>query len=1092
MAEEVSPSMRPVDFDPFAESATATPLALTEPQREIYGAVQMGAEASCAFNQCLVLRLRGPLSSESMQRALALVVNRHDALRLCIASDEEVQAVSESVPIALPLVDLASLGNVDRDAAIARLIEHETHTPFDLTAAPLWRAQLVREQDDLHRLIFTAHHLVCDGWSSAVIFSDLASAYSADRFGMPAKLVPAASYREFVESAGSDANVAESKAAVDFWMQQYSDGVPSFELPLDYPRPPLKTYAAARELLRIDESLYAAVKKLGAKQGCTIFVTLLAAFEAVVARLSGSKEFVLGIPMASQALQENGHLVAHGVNTIPLRCGANMQHSFSEHLQAARRTFLDAQSHQRLTFGSLVQRLKLPRDPSRTPLVNVLFNIDKLGAPFAFGELVLEEIEAPKAFVNFELSINAIDSGHDLLIECDYNADLFSASTIAHWLLCYQKFLAAGADDPAVQLGALPLVTDEERTALLAGTQARHAIEGPVTLHEQIALQVARTPDAIALAVFGSDENRHQVTYAELDSRANRLARLLRARGIGRGALVGLCLERSQEMLVAQLAILKAGAAYVPLDPAYPAERLAYMAQDARLALLVTGSTQLHALAWPAESSLLLDSHAESIADHSDAPLAADLTLDAQQEDPAYVIYTSGSTGRPKGVVVPHRAVVNFLSSMARTPGLTETDRLVAVTTLSFDIAVLELFLPLTVGAQVVLASRDQAVDANALRDLMRISGATVMQATPSTWRMLVDAGWQGQPAFRALIGGESLPKDLAQDLLKRTGELWNMYGPTETTVWSTCWKVESPERGISIGRPIDNTQIRILDDRLQLSPIGVPGEICIGGDGVALGYLHRPDLTGERFIDDPFNPGGKLYRTGDRGRWRHDGLLEHQGRTDFQVKVRGHRIELGEIEANLADHPRVARVVVVAREDIPGDIRLAAYLVPKQAMPSASELREHLRAKLPDYMVPQHFIELDAIPLLPNGKTDRKALPPPSEADAARSSSLLEAPQTEAEIAIAEIWKQQLVVNEISVTDNFFDLGGHSLLAMRTINEMEKRLGIRVTVPRLVMETLAQIANGAALAAASTSQIPPKRNNSWLKRLSDIVGGTG
>ena len=790
---DMSPSLQAVDFDPFAEATPAAALALTDAQREMHAAVQMGIQASCAYNQCFVLRLRGPLSLQSMEQALAQVIQRHEALRVRIAADGEEQEIVETVETALPLVDLSELAEAERDAAIVQLIDHETHTPFDLSSAPLWRAQLVREQADLHRLIFNAHHLICDGWSSAVVFNDLAGAYSADRFGMPAKLAPAASYREFVEAAETAPVLAEAKAAEEYWVDQYANGVPSMELPLDFPRPPLKTYSAAREVLRIDEPLYDAVRKMGAQNGCTLFVTLLAAFETLIARLSGSEEFVLGIPMASQALQENGHLVAHGVNTVPLRCRVEMQHSFGALLQSVRKTFLDAQSHQRLTFGSLVHRLKLQRDPSRTPLVNVVFNIDKLGGAFDFGELTLDEIEAPKAYVNFELSINAIDSGRNLMLECDYNTDLFSASTMARWLGHYRQLLSAVTADPNVLIGSVPLLTDAERAALLTNAESTYSYQRDVLLHQVFERQMQRTPSADALVTDGADAHHLELTYAELESRANRLAHLLRQRGVGRSALVGLCLNRSIQMVVSQLAILKAGAAYVPLDPAYPADRLLYMAKDAQLDLLITESSLVDALPWPRAKLVQVDIDAPEVAAQSDSMLAPNATLDAQPEDPAYVIYTSGSTGLPKGVVVPHRAVVNFLASMAREPGLSSGDRLLAVTTLSFDIAVLELFLPLAVGARVVLASREQVLDGQALHELLMKRGATVMQATPTTWRMLVDAGWQGSRAFKALIGGESLPLDLAQQLLERTGELWNMYGPTETTVWSTCWKVRRP-----------------------------------------------------------------------------------------------------------------------------------------------------------------------------------------------------------------------------------------------------------------------------------------------------------
>ena len=576
-------------------------------------------------------------------------------------------------------------------------------------------------------------------------------------------------------------------------------------------------------------------------------------------------------------------------------------------------------------------------------------------------------------------------------------------------------------------------------------------------------------------------------TYAELNARANRLARELRHRGIGREALVGLCVERSAEMVIAQLAILKAGAAYVPLDPAYPAERLRYMAQDARLQLLVTDAAAAAALDWPPGNRLMLDVDARVIEIHSDAELPADAALDAGPLDPAYVIYTSGSSGKPKGVVVPHNSVVNLLTSMASKPGLRPEDRLLAVTTLSFDIAVLELLLPLSVGACVVLASRDHSQDGVALRAKLESAEVNVMQATPTTWQMLIAAGWRGSATFKVLVGGEALSPDLANQLLHRSGELWNMYGPTETTVWSSCWRVRHPLQGICIGTPIANTQMHILDSRLQPCPIGVPGEICISGAGVATGYLNRPDLSAERFVANlsSAKDGGRLYRTGDRGRWRHDGQLEHLGRFDFQVKLRGHRIELGEIEACLSVQEQVAWSIAMVREDRPGDARLVAYVVPQYGTPEIVELRRRLRLQLPEYMVPRHYVLLDVLPLLPNGKVDRAALPKPTETAVIHDTAFW-VPRTDAEVAIAQVWSQLLDLERVSSTDNFFDLGGHSLLAMRAVSDIHKRLGVRLSPRRLMFETLAQLAANPGKLEDEDSPVVPARAST----VKYLVGG--
>jgi amino acid adenylation domain-containing protein len=1073
----------PVEFDPFAEPAAADGLPLTEPQREMWLAVQMGDEASCAYNQCFSLALRGPLSAESLQNALRQVMDRHDALRVAIDPDGERQRIAASSQIQLPLVDLSSLEPAARAAEIERLLESETRRPFDLATGPMVRATLVREATDLHRLVLTLHHIVCDGWSTAIVLGDLARLYAADRHGLPARLPTAVSYRDHVAREATRAQDTQTRADEDYWAQQYADSVPILELPLERPRPGVKTYRGARQELRLQPSLCRALKAAGAKLGCTPFVTLLAAFEVLLSRLSGQLDLVVGVPMAGQAQLENGHLVGHCVNVIPLRCRVEPGR-FADHLTRARRTFLEAQSHQQLTFGSLLRRLKIAWDPARTPLVQVTFNIDRIGAPFDFGDLALERIGSPaKGFVNFELSVNVVDDGRDLLVECEHNSDLFSAATIQRWLGHYQVLLEAIAADPAQRIDEVPLLTGDDRRRLLIEWNDTQAQVPAARMHELFEAQAERTPKRTALKAGAA-----MMSYAQLESRANRLAQALRSRGVGRGQRVGLCVERGVDMLAAVLGVLKAGAAYVPLDPTFPDERLRYMAQDAELALLISSSALAGVFGLPRERQLLLDADAAAVDAHPDLRLGADATPAARPEDPAYIIYTSGSTGKPKGVVVPHRAVVNFLDSMARTPGLAADDVLVAVTTLSFDIAVLELQLPLALGATVVIASRDEAMDGLALKALLERSRATVMQATPITWRLLLEAGWRGAKGFKALVGGEALPKDLADQLIGLGVELWNLYGPTETTVWSTCARITDTSNAISIGKPIANTTVYVLDGRNNLCPIGVPGELCIGGAGVTLGYWRRPELTAERFVADPFATaaGAKLYRTGDLARWRDDGTLEHLGRLDFQVKLRGFRIELGEIEAELTRHPAVREAVVVAREDVPGDPRLVAYLVPRAGDIDLSELKERLSQALPAYMVPSAFVMLQALPQTPNAKVDRKALPAPERTSAANAYI---APRSRTEEAVAASWHKALQVERIGARDNFFELGGRSLMFVRMISEINSAFKIRLGMAELIRNpTVEQFAALIDAQQARSVQQPGDARQAPQNELSTLV----
>src|SRR5262245_22942614 len=704
----------PVVFDPFAEPALASGLSLTDAQAEIWAAVQMGSDASCAYSQCFSLVLRGPLSAESMESALRQVVKRHEALRVTIDAHGERQKIAPSSQMDLPVFDLAHLSLEAKAAGIEHVLEAETTRPFDLASGPLLRAALVRGAPDLHRLIVTVHHIVCDGWSSAVLLGDLARIYAADRHGLAAQLPVAASYRHYVACEAVRADDAQARVDADYWVQQYADSIPVLELPLDAPRPGIKSYNGARKELRLDAALYDSVKKVGAKHGCTLFVTLLAAFEALLSRLGGQEDFVVGVPMAGQTLLENSHLVGHCVNLMPLRCRIEPAARFVDHLKSVRHAFLDSQSHQQVSFGSLIRKLNVPRDLSRTPLVSVMFNIDKIGAPFDFGDVALESVESPpKRFVNFEISINVADTGRDMRVECDYNTDLFTSTTIGRWLGHYCVLLRAVADNPEQRIGDLTLLTEAERQQLLLewnGSAAEYT--AGALMHQLFEVQVERTPGRTALK-----DGATALSYAELDMRANRMAQVLRSRGVGRGQRVGLCMERGADMLAAVLGILKAGAAYVPLDPEYHEERLRFMAEDAQLTRLVSTTALSGLFGLPRECQLLLDADAQSIALAPDTRLPID-AYTAQPEDPAYVIYTSGSTGKPKGVVVPHRAVVNFLTSMACEPGLSADDVLLAVTTLSFDIAVLELQLPLMLGATVVIAGRDDAIDGRAFSAL--------------------------------------------------------------------------------------------------------------------------------------------------------------------------------------------------------------------------------------------------------------------------------------------------------------------------------------------------------------------------------------
>ena len=1072
--------------------ARGGPLPTSFSQRRMW-LVQQFNPATTAYNMPFAVRLRGPLDRGALVESLQRLSARHEAFRttLVTLAGEPMQQIGPIERVPVETLDLSELPESERLAEAAQALHRRSTLPYDLARGPLHRLTLLKLGAQDHVLFWSIHHAIGDGWSASVLLREIATLYPALLQGrepsLPPMLIDFADYAVWQRQVlGSDA-LAHQLA---FWTRTLA-GLQPLPLPFDRPRRAQHNGRGASVSAPIKAPTLAGLKALAVEHGVTPYMALLACFQLLLARHCDVTDVAVGTPIANRTHVAAEHLIGTLVNTVVMRTDLAGDPSFAELLKRVRETALQAYAHQDLPFEALVEALAAPRADGAAPLVQVLFNV--LNAPQG-GSLIegieYEPFEFDTGSSQFDLALS-IDTQMFGQAHLSFSTEVFEPATgqrlLAHFLGLLDQVLA----DPLRPLSSFDLGHAEDQPLLERWNHTPLAVPAGAVVHDQVWQQAGRTPGRVALRAGAT-----RTDYAELRRRAMRLARALRARGVGRGCRVGLCLSRGADMVVAQLAILQSGAAYVPLDPAYPPERLASMAADAGLALLVSESALAPALAWPDETSLLLDRDAGSIAAQSSSAPAPDAALDATADDPAYVIYTSGSTGRPKGVMVPHRAVVNFLAGMAHEPGLHAGDVLVAVTTLSFDIAVLELLLPLSVGAQVVLAGRDEVIDGRALRGLLESTAATVMQATPSTWRMLVDAGWQGADGFKALIGGEGLPPDLAQQLLARTGAagaVWNLYGPTETTVWSSCWKVVSPELGIRIGRPIANTQMHVLDGRGAPCPIGVPGEIFIGGAGVALGYLERPALTAERFVADPFSPhaGARMYRTGDRGRWCFDGVLEHLGRLDFQVKVRGHRIEPGEIEAALAGHPQVARAVVIVREDRPGDVRLVAYVVAGQAAPAAAELRAHLRATLPDYMVPQHFVALPAVPLLPNGKLDRAALPLPDSAAEPRAAH--EAPQTAAEKVLAQIWQELLGIPQVSRSDNFFDLGGHSLLAMRVVFEMQQRAAIALDLRRLVHESLAQIAaTPAAPPPASATEPEPVEGHlkRVLRSMREIIGG--
>ncbi len=1008
---------------------TSNTLVLSESQREIWLAAQFAAEASCAYNESVTIRLRGTLRTDLVDAAWERLVARHPALRIRIAVDGETQTVVDGWRLPITHHDWRGAGAEDH---LANLLHQEAGTAFDLVTGPLVRVHLARLRDDDHALVVTTHHIICDGWSMNVLCDEWGRLYSALFAGRAIELSPTLTFPEYVRRIQQRVNTPEADNTNTYWSGRYSV-IPSLpDLPADRPRPTQRGFHGATAVHHLSATTYQRIKQAGAKAKATLFTTLMTGFQVLVARLTGQFDVVVGVPTAGQALmgEDGDFLVGHCVNFLPLRALIRADANLAEQLPGLQRQVLDDFAHQEFTYGQLVRSLKFPRDPNRLPLTEIQFNLERWVSTLEFIHLTTSFSANPKRFVNFDLFLNVVENVDGLHLHLDYNTGIYEEATVQRWLRHYETLLIGFVESPLTPCSHLPLLTDQERTAITHGfnrTQADYPRNTPV--HQLFVRQVEKTPNAIAVTCDG-----RSLTYQQLHDQVRSITALLRARGAGPERPVAVCLPRNELLPVALLGVLSTGAAYIPLDATYPVERLKQVIDDARPSLVVTQSAEWAPFVSLGVNTVLLAPGWESDRAAAMVPAAA-----PRGEDPAYIIFTSGSTGRPKGVCIPHRALTNFLWAMRERPGMDARDTLVSITTISFDIAVLELFLPLVTGARLVIAPRDTVLDGRRLVELLAKEQATVFQATPVTMRMLLESGWSGSSSLRLLCGGEAVQRDLADQLLSRCAELWNMYGPTETTVWSSVDRIEPASAPILIGSAIANTTFHILDRWLQPQPIGIVGEIYIGGDGVAVGYLHRDDLTAERFIAAPFpipSTKQRLYRTGDLGRYQPDGRIEFLGRTDQQVKIRGFRIEIGDIEQAIGQHPAIRSRVVIARGNAENRHLVAYVVVASEQAAALSSLRQFLRERLPEYMVPSAFIKLDALPLTPNGKIDRNALPQ-GPTDGAAQPALRPLIGTD-ELNLGRVWQEVLGLSQVGPADDFFHLGGNSLSAFRVVNQLE------------------------------------------------------
>jgi amino acid adenylation domain-containing protein len=995
----------------------------------------------------MAVRLSGRLGIPALESALKEVINRHEILRTNFieVDGRPLQVVAISSDFHLSTVDLRDVAADEQEAMTPHLIQADVRRPFDLELGPLLRAKLLVLGEDRHLLSLTVHHIVSDGWSAGVLFREIALLYQAFIHGHPSPLaVLSVQYSDYAiwQRQWFQGRVLEEQLA--YWKQRLENAPGLFEIETDHPRSLAKQHRKRRCPFTLSKSLTAALTALSRQEGGTLFMTLLGALNVLLYRHTYQEDLLIAIPVANRRKGAIEMLIGCFINLLVMRTDLTGNPTFRELLGRVREIALGAYSHQDLPFEILVEEVQPHRDLSRAPLAQVMCVLQNAPMPeVTLPYLKLTPLEVDNGVTRFDLLLSMRES-ESLTGSLQYDAELFDEPTIARMVERWRCLLAGIVADPDQPIATLPLLPPSELRQVLSDFNETYADSAPdQCLHQLIETQAARTPDRVAVS-FVDDA----LTYEELNARANQLARHLRLRGVGPEVVVGIMASRSLEMVVGLLGILKAGGAYLPLDLSSPKERLRFLLEDSQTAVLLTQRSLLVILPEHKAQVIDLDSDWDFVATQS----RENLNAVVESDHLAYVIYTSGSTGRPKGVQIQHRGLTNILDWMWRQQWVTSHDLLVAVTTIAFDIAGVELYLPLLGGARVQLASHQSAADPAALTDLIEISGATVLQMTPAAYQLLLANGWQGHKHLKLMCGGESLPRELAAQLLESSALLLNMYGPTETTIWSTVSQVALDGK-VVIGAPIANTEVYVLDEQLQSTPVGVGGQLWIGGAGLARGYLRRPELTAERFIPHPYSilPGARLYRSGDRGRWRGDGQLEFLGRLDRQVKVRGHRVELGEVEAVLREHPCVRDCIVIESGE-QGESRLVGYLIAKgKVVLELVELRRYLRMQLPEYMVPVAWVMLKQWPLTANGKVDRRALPKPQSRSEVQ---VIEEEQVRSpmEELVAGVWCEVLRLKEVGRGEGFFDLGGHSLLAMQVISRVREIVGRKLSL-RLIFE---------------------------------------
>jgi amino acid adenylation domain-containing protein len=1045
--------------NPIVAASTDGDLPLSSAQRRMWFLAQL-EEHSTAYNRSNLYRIRGALDLRALERALNSIVARHAVLRTIFQSrdGDPVQIVTAPAAVEIANLDLSVAPEAGRlDAGVTAAIE-TSNRAFELTRDPMLRPLVIKLGEDDYLLLLSMHHIAFDGWSAGVLMRELSAVYASDVSDNGAEasaqmLKPLAiQYADFARWQSEAAYGPAMQESLAWWHDRLAGVPPLLAIPTDRPRPPRETFSGAAVTFVVAKELVDRLKGIARGERATLFMTLLAGFQTMLHRYGAGDDIVVGTPVAGRTRVETEGLIGLFVNILAMRGDLAGDPTFRELIRKTRDRALEAYAHQDLPFDAVVESLHPERNLSYPPIVQATFQVRNYPLEDTrLGRLEVEEIDFDPGVAQFDLSLEVTEKPDRLFCKLIYNRDIFDRETIARMAGHFETLLDGIAVDPDTNISRLPLLTSAERDQLLVewnDTQRDYPHE---CVHRLFERQVERTPDAVA-AKFGDSE----ITYADLNARANRIARALHDAGVTPRSLVAICIDRSLGMIAGLLGILKSGAAYIPIDPAFPQERLDFMLEDCAAPVVVTTGKLAEKFAANKVRVVCIDDLEASIerdAGNPQVPVTA--------EDDAYVLYTSGSTGKPKGVAISHRSFSNLLSAMRTEISFTSDDVLLAVTTLSFDIAGLELFMPLICGGRVVVADEFVA-DGSRLTEAIEAARPTVIQTAPPLWRTLIASGWRGESKLRIISGGEALTRTLADQLLDRVESVFNAYGPTETTIWSTLHHVERGDGLVPIGHPLANTQVYVLDVARQPLPIGVPGELYIGGDGVARAYLGRPELSAERFVANPFGhgDGGRLYRTGDTVRRLHNGDIEYIGRADNQLKIRGIRIEPGEIEAALMRHPQVQTAAVVGLIDASEAKTLVAFVEAKSGqLPSAAAMRAFLSESLPVHLIPTRFVMVDKIALTHNGKIDRARLPSLDESPI-QATQKYTGPRDDIENRLQAIWQEVLPIRPIGVQQDFYEIGGHSLLAVKLLVRIEREFNCRIPLaamfPAPTIESLA------------------------------------